>query len=260
VTRPRFTRYVALGDSSTEGLADGTPRTGWRGWSRRLAERVAASEGTLLYANLGTRGVTTREIRDRQLARALAMQPDLATVFSGTNDVIADRFDLDAFTADTHAMQSALREGGATVLTFTLPDLTPLLPLARRIAPRILAMNDALRAVSRETGTRLVDFAVVPVTTDARLWHPDRIHANADGHARIAAALAEALELPGADGAWRTPLPPLSPASPLAVAWRETVWTVRHLVPWMLVRTLAPDLRTGPPAGAAPDLYPITPR
>ena len=76
--------------------------------------------------------------------------------------------------------------------------------------------------------------------------------------ARIAAALAEALELPGADSTWRTPLPPLPPPSPLAVVWRETVWTVRHLLPWMLVRTLAPALRTGPPAGAAPDLHPIT--
>ena len=32
----RFERYVALGDSSTEGIADGDPRTGYRGWSRRL--------------------------------------------------------------------------------------------------------------------------------------------------------------------------------------------------------------------------------
>ena len=81
MSRPHFERYVALGDSSTEGLADGDERSGYRGWSRRLAERIATSQGMLQYANLAQRGLTTREIRERQLERALALRPDLATVF-----------------------------------------------------------------------------------------------------------------------------------------------------------------------------------
>src|SRR5512134_3609654 len=93
LSAPRFERYVALGDSSTEGLADGDPERGYRGWSRRLAERISAAQGGLLYANLAARGLTTREIRERQLPRALALRPDLATLFSGTNDVLALRFD-----------------------------------------------------------------------------------------------------------------------------------------------------------------------
>ena len=58
----RFERYVAIGDSSTEGLDDPDGRGGYRGWSRRLAERIARAQGTLLYANLGVRGLTTRQI------------------------------------------------------------------------------------------------------------------------------------------------------------------------------------------------------
>lgn len=233
---PAFERYVALGDSSTEGLVDPAPRGGYRGWSRRLAQRIADAQGGVRYANLAARGLTTRQVLDTQLAPALALAPDLATVFSGTNDVIAPDFDPAAFARDAEAMQDALRGAGATVLTFTLPDLTPLMPLARQIAPRIHALNAGLRRASAATGTILVDFAAYPVATDRRLWNADRIHANAAGHARIADALAEALGLPGADGRWREPLePPLRDGALRRVA-AETYWRVRWLLPWIVAR------------------------
>src|SRR4030095_11120467 len=116
----RFERYVAIGDSSTEGIDDPAGRGAYRGWSQRLAERLATVQGGLLYANLAIRGRTTRRIRDEQLAPALAMRPDLATMFSGTNDVVAPRFDLGSVAADMEHMLHMLVEGGATVLTFTL--------------------------------------------------------------------------------------------------------------------------------------------
>ena len=203
-----------------------------RGWSLRLAERIAGAQGGLLYANLAVRGATTREVVERQLERALSMRPDLATVFSGTNDVFRARFDPGAFAADVTRLQGTMRAAGATVLTFTLPDLTPLLPLARVVARRILRMNEAVRAACADTGTRLVDLATVPFATDTRLWHADRIHANAEGHARIADALAEALGLPGSNGAWRSPLPETRALSPAETAWRELRWSARYLLPW----------------------------
>ncbi|HXJ69244.1 MAG TPA: SGNH/GDSL hydrolase family protein, partial [Verrucomicrobiae bacterium] len=90
------------------------------------------------------------------------------------------------------------------------------------------------RAACAATGTRLVDIAALPLATDARFWNEDRIHANAAGHERIAAALAEALGLPGTDGRWREPLPPAPPPGAAAAAWREIRWYARHLVPWTL--------------------------
>jgi lysophospholipase L1-like esterase len=257
VSERRFERYVALGDSSTEGLADGDERSGYRGWSRRLAERIAAAQGGLLYANLAQRGLTTREIRERQLARALALRPDLATLFSGTNDVLAGRFDAADFGSDVRAMQQALRERGATVLTFTLPDLTPLMPAARWIAPRIGAMNAALRTVCDATGTRLVDFAAHAVATDARLWNEDRIHANPAGHARIAEALAHALELPGSTPAWSEPLPPTLARGALASLAREASWTLRHLLPWGVSALLGGGRRPASHPGPQPELRPV---
>jgi lysophospholipase L1-like esterase len=227
-----FKRYVALGDSSTEGIDDRDGRGGYRGWSQRLAERIAATQGSLLYANFAVRGLTTRQILDRQLAPALALRPDLATVFSGTNDVLGPRFDAGSVIADIERMQRELTAAGATVLTFTLPDLTPLIPLARSIAPRIAALNDGVRDAAARTGTIVVDFARCAVATDDRLWSEDRIHANSSGHARIAEALAHALELPGSDETWQRPLPARALVSRAAWLAGELRWAVRHALPW----------------------------
>lgn len=233
MTAVRFERYVAIGDSSTEGLDDPDGRGGYHGWANRLAERVARAQGGLLYANLGVRGRTTREILEQQLEPALAMRPDLVTFFSGTNDVVSSRFDVDRFARDFHTVQEALVRAGATVLSFTLPDLTPVMPMARRVMPRVQAMNEALRTVSRNTGAILVDVAAHPVASDPRLWSEDRLHANSVGHARIAEALAHAIGIPDASPAWADPLPPAPPRSIVARAWAELHWGAKYLVPWL---------------------------
>src|SRR5215203_5162126 len=135
------------------------------------------------------------------------MRPDLVTLFTGTNDVIAPRFDADVVARDVEFMQRKLIESGATVLGFTLPDLSLVLPIARPIAGRVRALNDALRHASAASGATLVDFAKHSVGSDPRLWGPDRLHANSAGHQRIAAALAWALGLPDTDETWSHPLP-----------------------------------------------------
>lgn len=238
---PRFSRYVALGDSSTEGLDDPDGRGHYRGWADRLAAHVARAQvgtngdatGGLQYANLAVRGRRTRQVLTEQLPSALAMRPDLATVFSGTNDVTRSDFSVAAVRDDVERLWSTLRESGATVLSFTLPDLSAVIPFAKRIAPRVDAMNDALRLTAQRTGAILVDFAEVPLTSDPRLWSADRLHANALGHERIAAALAQALELPGTDGAWAEPLPPARPPSVVVRAVEEVRWTQRYFLPWV---------------------------
>lgn len=231
---PTFARYVAIGDSSTEGIDDPDGQGGYRGWSQRLAERIDAQQNNkLLYANLAIRGLTTRQVRDQQLDSALAMKPDLATLFCGTNDVTGLRFDATTVAADIAHMQRALVDAGATVLSFNLPDLTPLMPLARLIATRIKAMNQALAEASKKSGAILIDFAAYPVATDPRLWSEDRIHANSAGHARIAEALAQALNLPDSNDAWRQVFQtPWHPSLSQKCA-AEVRWIIRHLLPWI---------------------------
>jgi lysophospholipase L1-like esterase len=228
-----YERYVAIGDSTSEGLNDHDGRGGFRGWSNRLAERIAARQGSILYANLAVRGRTTRQIRDEQLAPALAMRPDLATVVAGTNDVLRRNFDAAAFGADLEFMQRSLIDAGATVLTFTLPDLRPVMPFARILGSRVEEMNDAIRAACVRSGAILCDLAAHSVGSDPRLWDDDRLHANSLGHSRIADALAHHLGLPDTDASWCEPLPPLPRKTLLGVLRSDLAWAWNHLLPWL---------------------------
>ena len=240
MSAPHFSRYVALGDSSTEGLDDAIGLGRYRGWADRLAAHVAHARREmqpdaepLLYANLAIRGRKTRQILDEQLAPALAMRPDLATVFSGTNDIIRSGFRLDPVIDDIRTMQRALRAAGATVLTITMPDLSEVMPFARGAAPKLRAFNAAVREVSRETGTIVVDLADQPFVTDPRFWSEDRLHANSEGHRRIAAALAHALGLPHVDERWSEPLPPRQRPSTAMRLARELRWLRDYFIPWV---------------------------
>jgi len=239
VSTRAYHRYVALGDSSTEGLEDPGSNGQHRGWADRFAQHVArAQDAPLLYANLAVRGRKTRHLLEEQLEPALAMCPDLATVFSGTNDVIRRSFDLDAVIADLWTLHLALLEQGATVLTLTMPDISEMVPFAKRVSPRLEAFNGAVRELCAETGTLLLDVAQHPLALDRRLWHEDRLHANAEGHRRIADGLAHVLGLPGFDGAWTDPLPPDGPRTALHNTLHEVRWVAAYLTPWMVRRLM----------------------
>ena len=228
----RFSRYVAVGDSTVEGLDDPDGHGGYRGWADRLAERIARENGSLLYANLAVRGRTTRRIRDEQLAPALAMRPDLVALVSGTNDLLRPRFDAASLARDVEAMQRAFIDIGATVITFTLPDLRQVMPFAQLTGVRSEALNETIRSVCARTGALLLDLARHEVGGDLRLWGPDRLHANSAGHARIAEGLAYTLGL-HADSSWADPLPPAPPRSMMQKVAAEAAWARQFLLPWM---------------------------
>lgn len=227
-----YERYVAIGDSTSEGLDDPDGHGGYRGWANRLAERLAALQGSVWYANLAVRGRTTRQIRDEQLARAIAMKPDLATCVAGTNDVLRRRFDAAGFREDLEFMQRSLVDAGATVLTFTLPDLTPVMPFARVLGTRVMELNAAIRTACANSGAILCDLAAHPVASDPRVWSDDRLHANSAGHARIADALAYHLGLPGTDASWSEPLPERPRSTFADLVRAELAWGRHHLLPW----------------------------
>jgi lysophospholipase L1-like esterase len=228
-----FRRFVALGDSTTEGLEDpGIATERYRGWADRLAEQLASDEPGLLYANLAVRGRKLAQIRAEQLAPALAMEPDLVSVVGGVNDVLRPRADVDALAGEMEAMVAALTGSGATVLLMTYPDFGELMAVARRVSPRLHEFNSRLRTIAGRHGARLMDLAAGG-PMDARLFHPDRLHANSAGHERIALAAAEALRLPGASAAWRVPLPPAERASRAQRLRDDLAWARAHLAPWV---------------------------
>ncbi|MGG2460952.1 SGNH/GDSL hydrolase family protein [Streptomyces sp. RGM 3693] len=234
-TDPRYARYVALGDSQTEGLGDGDDTVGLRGWADRLAEQLAQHNSALQYANLAVRGRLAGQVRAEQLTPALALRPDLATVVAGVNDLLRPQFDADEVAGHLEAMFAALTAQGARVATLTFPDVARITPLARPLSARVAALNERIRQAARRHGVTLAETSHHAVVTDPRLWSPDRLHASPLGHQRIAAAVAHALDLPHSDDTWTHPLSPPETAFP--VGWRaaahELRWAAAFLGPWL---------------------------
>ena len=232
----KYLRYVAVGDSQTEGLNDGDEKTGYRGWADGLAELLAVHEPQFRYANLAVRGRLAAQIRAEQTTAALALEPDLVTVMVGMNDLVRPGFDAPAVAAELDAMLTAFTACGARVVTFTFPDVAQITPLARHLRPRVLDFNERIRTAAHRHGALLVDTFSYPVITDPRLWSADRIHATPLGHARIAAAVAHALGVPGSNSSWADPLPPLPPVPPWHRVRTELTWVTTFLGPWLIRR------------------------
>lgn len=235
-TRPhpgRYERYVALGDSQTEGMGDGDDLVGLRGFADRLAEHLAVSGPGLRYANLAVRGRLATQVRAEQLEPALALRPDVASVMAGVNDLLRPGFDAARVAGELEAMFAALTAAGARVVTLTVPDIGRIAPLARPLAPRVTALNARIREAAGRHGVAVAETGLAGAATDPRMWGTDRLHASPLGHERIAAALAHALELPGSSDAWTRPLPPLAAPSAARRAAAELRWAGAFLGPWL---------------------------
>ncbi len=225
-------RLVAIGDSTVEGIEDPGPDGVYRGWADRFAGHLDELHPGLLYANLAVRGRTAHEVRADQLPAALALAPDVALVVAGVNDVLQPRFDRQALRDDLRAMHAELAATGAQVLTFTMPDMARVAPLAVVLRRRLQFLNSVTLECRERYGSVVVDLASVPAASHPAMWHSDRLHANSEGHRRIAAALAEAVGYEVED--WRAEPPPEPKLSSVRVALVEAAWAGSHLVPWAM--------------------------
>ena len=247
-------RLVALGDSTVEGLMDAGPGETYVGWADRFADLLARQRGEVLYANLAVRGQTTAEVLATQLDRAVALRPDVALFVAGVNDVLHPRLARRELRRNLLTTYHRLHRSGAAVLTFTVPDMTRVAPLAFALRPRIRYLNEVIREAGQTEGVSVVDLAAEPFAGHPALWHDDRLHANSEGHRRIAAALAEAHGLDADD--WRSaPAEPVA-AGVLRIVAREALWVGGHLTPWAWGRLRRQQYKTGGRC-KRPDLLPV---
>lgn len=229
-------RLVAIGDSTVEGIEDPLPDGTYRGWADHLAAHLASAHEDVSYANLAIRGRTAKAVRAEQLPVAVALDPTHAVVVAGVNDILRPRFSATGLRDDLFAMHEALAATGAMVITFTMPDMARVAPIAAAIRPRLATLNAITHETHDTFGSVVVDLAAAPVASHPGLWHTDRLHANAEGHRRIGLALAEALGVSSED--WRSDLGPLPNRSPLDVLRGEIAWAATHLAPWAWRHTL----------------------
>ncbi|WP_460467114.1 SGNH/GDSL hydrolase family protein [Calidifontibacter terrae] len=223
-------RFVAIGDSFTEGVGDPNILypNGVRGWADRMARQLGRHDDRWRYANLAIRSKLLDEVVEEQLAPALALRPTLASFYAGGNDILSLRVDMFAV---MERYEAALRELVAhveDVVVFTTFDSTtsPVLEPVRR---RILFYNNAVRELSTAYGAILVDHTRLGAFRDRRMWSPDRIHMARPGHKVLAAEVLKTLGIPHT---LKVPeLPPFEQRP-----WRETVraessWVRHEVIP-----------------------------
>lgn len=227
-----YRRYVALGDSFTEGVGDPDPArpNGLRGWADLVAEQLARHTEGFEYANLAIRGRLLRPIIDEQLAPALAMSPDLVTVYAGGNNLMRPSLDLDALAAEYDEMIGALTAAGARVLMWTAYDGS-WAPVFKALRGRWAVYNELVREIADRHGATIVDFWRFDEYRDLRMWDFDRLHMSSFGHRAMAIRV---LDLLGAEHDLEpvrlAPAPVLTRAEQRAV---DRTWLREFLVPWV---------------------------
>lgn len=240
VQKHPWSRYVALGDSFTEGIGDPEALSpgGYRGWADRVAEvlsekTLSEKNGDFAYANLAVRGRLLQQILDEQVDVALELRPDLITISAGGNDIIRPNTDPDEVAARLEAGVEKLRARGATVMIFTGPDIG-LTPVMRRLRGKVAIYNENLRAIALRNDLVVADMWALRDLKDTRMWAPDRLHFSAIGHNTIARMVLDSLNV-------KNDLEPYNPEPLPPVQWRQARtedigWAREYLVPWVIRR------------------------
>ncbi|GAA4087150.1 SGNH/GDSL hydrolase family protein [Nocardioides kongjuensis] len=231
-----FRKYVALGDSFTEGVGDPDPArpNGLRGWADRTAEALAtaasADGADFGYANLAIRGRKLPAIIDEQVDAAIALGPDLVSIHGGGNDVLRPKVDIDALAASYDEAVGRLAASGAHVVMFTIAD-PGLNGVIKVIRGRTAIFNEWVREIAEKHEATLVDMWRMRGWTVAEVMDEDRLHLNAVGHQMIAIAALDALGIAHD----LQPIPPV-PAPVLSAREQRAAtlaWARTHLAPWV---------------------------
>jgi lysophospholipase L1-like esterase len=236
-TPVRWTRYIAMGDSFSEGLWDPYPDAPdvQRGWADILAatlsaRRIAAGDAPLEYANLAIRGRKLRQIIAEQLDITIAAQPDLVSLVGGGNDILRAKADVDAISAALEDAVVALRATGADVLMGTGFKAGAALSWTNG---RVGIFNANVWSIAQRHGAHVVDLWGMRSLADLRLWSDDRIHLIPEGHQRVANAALVALGLDPEDAAYDVPLDVAPPAAFRETARANAAWMRQHVGPWV---------------------------
>ncbi|HEV7205623.1 MAG TPA: SGNH/GDSL hydrolase family protein [Jatrophihabitans sp.] len=227
-------RYVAVGDSFTEGIGDDVGDGAVRGWADLVAAGLAAATGEpIQYANLAVRGRLLGPIVDDQIPAALALAPvpTLMTFNGGGNDMMRPGIDLDALLARTETAIRQVLDAGVRLVLLSGADPSAGLPFGRVIHRRGMALTEGVEKLAAR-----YDLTLVNAFADAEIrrpvyWSPDRLHLGPVGHRRVASLVLAALGHPVAAHAVEPAPTARRRVSDEARYYREHVlpWVNRHL-------------------------------
>ena len=226
-------RFVALGDSFTEGLGDPEPRRPgeFRGWADRVAEELSLGHDDFAYANLAVRGQLLREVIDSQLPPAIDLRPDLVSIQAGGNDLLHPGVDPDKLAGFVERAVVELRAIDATVVLFVGPD-SGKSTIMGQFRTKIAIFNENVRSIAARHDAVVADLWTLTELHDPRMWSPDRLHPSALGYQAVAIMVLNTLNVE------HTLVPgELKPAPPQS--WRQARagdldWAREYFMPWVV--------------------------
>ncbi|MYR08885.1 SGNH/GDSL hydrolase family protein [Gordonia sp. SID5947] len=226
-------RYVAVGDSFTEGVGDEPGGVNPRGWADLVAAGLAAHHGEIQYANLAIRGRLLAPIATEQVDAALSLDPlpTLLTFNGGGNDMLRPGSDLAELIELTRTAVRRCTDAGVQVVLLAGADPSSGLPFGEKIRDRGEYLTAEIAALAAEEDLTFVDMFHDSEIRRPAYWSDDRLHLNSIGHQRVAAHVLRALGV-------HTLAVPDRPASPISgYRWTEDLrFTRSHLAPWVIRR------------------------
>ena len=222
-------RYVAIGDSFTEGVGDELPDGRVRGWADLVAQGWADATGeTVEYANFAIRGRLVQPIVDEQLETALALGPTHLSFNGGGNDMLRPRTSISRVVAAFDHVIRRCDEEGVQLIVLSGANPSPQLPLGRVFQRRgdLLSAAVSVRLDERTDVVRALNWPDRELSTPG-YWSDDRLHMNARGHHRVAARVLTALGLEPDSSWWSLPSLPARERVRTSAYYRE------HVGPWV---------------------------
>lgn len=225
-------RYVAVGDSFTEGVGDEPTATSVRGWADLVAQGLARQHGGIEYANLAVRGRLLEPIATEQVDAALALspQPTLMTFNGGGNDALRPGIDMSHLVDLTRSAVRRAQDAGVHVVVLAGADPSAGLPFGSTIRRRCAQLTDEVEIVTREEGATFISVFGDEVIRGHEYWSADRLHLNPIGHQRVAGLILQGL---GVTDAFLPDAPAVHPGHSVADHLR---FGRDHFAPWVLRR------------------------
>lgn len=225
-------KYVAIGDSFTEGVGDTLPGGRFdgdrvRGWADLVAQGVANATGeTILYANLAIRGRLLKAIIDEQLQAALNLKPTLLSFNGGGNDMLRPGTKMQWITQATENALLQIMDAGVEPLLLSGANPTASLPSGQTVKLKGDLLVANIKRITESLNIKFTDNWNDRVLWSRQYWDTDRLHLAPVGHARVANNVLKTLGFQGSLLSYAEPLP-----RPNFID--ESSYVYRHVLPWI---------------------------
>jgi len=190
-------RYLALGDSLTQGV--GAPDESTGAFPALLAEQWRADGCEVELQNVGISGYTAGQILAEQVPQIESFQPNIITFQAGGND-IANGIPVDEYRENVRSVLDSATGSGARVIVLAQNDWfrSPVgVDYGESVPSQRAAYDEVLIEEASSAGAEFVDMRpLYREQADQNQWVEDGLHPTPEAYAAWAEKLSEAVPAP----------------------------------------------------------------